>query len=228
MSPATARTRLGGPGTELDAWERAYLRFETPSQEQRKFTRRLRAVGAERWRRDALVLDLFSGRGGGATALRRVGFSRVLSVDLSPRLLRGREDLSDCSVADCRQLPIAGGSVDVAIVQGGLHHLARLPDDLSAVLEEVARVLRPDGVFVAIEPWRTPFLDFVHWLCFVPLVRKLSPKLDALATMIDLERRTYEAWLGSARAILEILDRHFVRRRLQIRMGKVQYVGVVR
>jgi SAM-dependent methyltransferase len=228
MTTATAHTRPEGPPADPDAWEHAYLRFETPAEEQRKFTRRLRAVGADGWRRDALILDMFSGRGGGAAALRGLGFSRIVSADLSPRLLHGRADASACSVADCRQLPIASDSVDVAIVQGGLHHLMRLPQDLSAVAEEVVRVLKPEGVFVAVEPWRTPFLDFVHWLCFVPLARRMHSKIDALATMIELERTTYDAWLASGHEIFGALDRHFVCRRKRIRLGKLHYVGVAR
>jgi SAM-dependent methyltransferase len=228
MSSAVVRARPDGWRTEMDAWERAYLRFETPAQEQRKFMRRLRAAGAEGWDRDAIILDLFSGRGGSAAALRRMGFARVLSADLSPRLLRGRADASHCSVADCRRLPFASGSVDVAIVQGGLHHLSRLPEDLSAVAEEVVRVLRPGGVFVVVEPWPTPFLHVVHWLCRVPLARKLYPKLDALATMIELERRTYEGWLATSQEILGTLERYFVSRRRRTGLGKLHYVGVAR
>jgi SAM-dependent methyltransferase len=213
---------------DSDAWEQAYLRFETPAEERRKFTRRLRAAGAPKWRRDALVLDLFSGRGGGAQALRDLGFHHVIRLDLSSRLLRAHGPALDCSVADCRELPIAGRSVDIAIVHGGLHHLPRIPDDLSVALREVARVLTPEGLFMAVEPWRTPFLDLVHWLCTKPIARQAYSKIDALATMIELERSTYDAWLENAREILAVFDRHFVRRRLRIRLGKVHYVGVRR
>jgi SAM-dependent methyltransferase len=228
VSDATVRTTPEGRQDVSDAWERAYLRFETPAEEQRKFTQRLRAAGADAWRRDALILDLFSGRGGGAQALRGLGFSHVLGLDLSSRLLLARGNAADCSVADCRELPIASRSIDIAIVHGGLHHLARLPDDLSSTLREVARVLRPEGIFMAVEPWRTPFLDLVHWLCARPIARHAYSKIDALATMIELERATYEAWLESAEEILAVFDRHFVRRQLRIRLGKLHYVGVPR
>lgn len=207
------------------SWEKAYLRFETPAEEERKFTRRLRAAGAEAWPRDALILDLFSGRGGGALALRRLGFSRVMSIDISSELLRGRLDASHCSVADCRNLPIARRSVDIAIVQGGLHHLPRMPDDLSVALSEVVRVLRPGGVFVAVEPWRTPFLTIVHRICEWPLARRAYGKINALATMIELERPTYEQWLARGAEILALIDRHFTRRQMRIRFGKLHYVG---
>jgi SAM-dependent methyltransferase len=212
----------------LDAWERAYLRFETPAQEQRKFIRRLIAAGADSWPRSALILDLFSGRGGNVQALWRMGFRNVVAIDLSLGLLQTWEDSSDRSVADCRSLPIATASVDVAIVHGGLHHLLRIPDDLAISLREVARVMRPRGIFVAVEPWRTPFLDVIHWLCSRPFARTAFSKIDALATMIALERRTYGTWLARPEEILAVFDRHFARRRVRIGFGKLQYVGVVR
>ena len=41
------------------------------------------------------------------------------------------------------------------IVQGGLHHLKTLPDDLQQTFSEAARVLRDNGTFVVVEPWLT-------------------------------------------------------------------------
>jgi SAM-dependent methyltransferase len=225
MSEVTSAT---ASDVATDAWEAAYLRFETPDQEERKFVRRLMAAGAETWDREALIIDLFCGRGGGGRALRRLGFSRVLGFDLSPRLLRARGDRSDRAVADCRALPVASASADVAIVQGGLHHLPTIPEDLSAVLQEVARALRPRGLLVVVEPWSTPFLHLVHWICRIPLARGALHKLDALATMIDHERSTYEAWLGKGPLILAELNRHFECTRLRMRLGKLQYVGTLR
>ena len=214
--------------TRLDEWERAYLRFETRAAERRKFKWRLRRAGASAWRRDAAILDMFSGRGGGGDALREMGFSRVVGVDLSSRLLREQQGSPDRIVADCRQLPVASRSIDVAIVQGGLHHLPRVPDDLTSTLLEVSRVLKPGGVFVAVEPWRTPFLDVAHWVCDRSVARAISPKVDALATMIEHERTTYESWLANATGILSVLDRNFRRTQMRVGFGKLLYCGVPR
>jgi SAM-dependent methyltransferase len=211
-----------------EAWEQAYLRFETPAEERRKFTRRLRQAGADGWSRDALVLDLFSGRGGGADALREMGFARVIELDLSARLLGAHERSSERAVADCRRIPVASRSIDIAIVQGGLHHLPELDEDLPTTLREIARALKPGGLFMAVEPWRTPFLDFAHWLCARRVARTLSSKIDALATMIEHERTTYEAWLGNAAQILRVLDELFTRRRMHIAFGKLLYLGTPR
>jgi SAM-dependent methyltransferase len=213
---------------EATAWEQAYLRFETPEEEQRKFIRRLRAAGADEWPRDSLILDLFSGRGGGARALRGLGFSRIVSLDLSPALLRGRSDTSQCLVADCRTLPIGTHAADLVIVQGGLHHLPRIPGDLVSVLREVVRVLKPTGTFLAVEPWSTPFLAVVHRVCTWRIARRLSGKIDALATMIELERPTYEQWLSRGPEVMESLDRFLSPRRSRVALGKLHYVGVPR
>jgi ubiquinone/menaquinone biosynthesis C-methylase UbiE len=128
-------------------------------------------------------------------------------------------------VADCRVLPVARGSADIAVVQGGLHHLSSLPRDLSAVLSEVSRALRPSGLFVVVEPWSTPFLWFVHALCRIPLVRGALPKLDALATMIEHERETYERWLRNGRVVMTELTRYFEPQQVHTRWGKLHFVG---
>jgi SAM-dependent methyltransferase len=211
-----------------DPWEAAYLRFETPDQEERKFLRRLRAAGATGWNKSSLILDLFCGRGGGTRALHALGFRRVVGFDLSLRLLRARRHSSECAVADCRALPVGGLQADVVVVQGGLHHLPRLPEDLAIVLDEVARALRPGGLLVVVEPWLTPFLSMVHWVSERHLARRLWGKLDALATMIEHERDTYEAWLHSGPIVLSELDKRFERRQVRMRFGKVLYAGTVR
>lgn len=205
-------------------WERAYLRFETPDEEEGKFVRRFLSLGAVTWDREALILDLFCGRGGATRALRRLGFRRLVGFDLSAKVQSANTN-ADRSIADCRALPVASHCADIAIVQGGLHHLPVLATDLPATLTEIARVLRPGGLFVVVEPWRTPFLDVIHWACKIPMVRKILPRIDALGTMIDHERNIYDAWLENARAILAELDRHFECNLMRTRYGKLHYVG---
>ena len=154
-----------------DPWEAAYLRFETPEQEIRKFVSRLGKLGAAKWPRDAEIVELFCGRGNGLTALERLGFTHIEGVDLSPRLIAQYRGPAKCFVGDCRQLPFADRSKDVLIVQGGLHHLPTLPDDLENTFSEMQRVLRKGGRVLFVEPWLTPFLKFVHAVSENPLAR---------------------------------------------------------
>jgi ubiquinone/menaquinone biosynthesis C-methylase UbiE len=208
-----------------DPWEAAYLRFETPEQEIHKFVTRLRKLGAAQWPRDAEIVELFCGRGNGLTALERLGFTHFEGVDLSPRLIAQYRGSAKCFVADCRQLPFADRSKDVLIVQGGLHHLPALPEDLEKTFSEMQRVLRKDGRVVFVEPWLTPFLRFVHAMSENPLARRLSNKMDALATMIQFERRTYEQWLTQPELIRNLAHVHFTPVHESFEWGKWNFVG---
>jgi SAM-dependent methyltransferase len=210
---------------DLDPWEAAYARFETPAQEIRKFTRRLTKLGVASWPSTAEIVELFCGRGNGLHALSRFGFTGLAGVDLSTSLVSQYEGPAKLYVCDCRRLPFSTESKDIVIVQGGLHHLKNLPDDLEQTLSEAARVLRDNGLFVAIEPWPTPFLTFVHGLCQSQIVRRMVPKIDALATMIDYEWETYNQWLAQPHAIMRRFEYFFSTDWYSIRWGKCTYVG---
>ncbi len=210
---------------EISLWEAAYLRFETSEQEIRKFRRRLIKLGAKNWSREAAVVELFCGRGNGLQALAQLGFRQLEGIDLSPRLVAEYSGSAGCFVGDCTQMPFADHSKDILIVQGGLHHLTTLPNDLDQVLSEARRVLRRNGRLVAVEPWLTLFLRFVHALCEQGQCRRLSNKLDALATMIQYERRTYEQWLGASDLVMALFRMHFEVEHVSIGWGKFSFVG---
>jgi ubiquinone/menaquinone biosynthesis C-methylase UbiE len=213
------------PSDEVGLWEAAYLRFETPRQEIRKFKQRLIKLGAERWPLEANVVELFCGRGNGLAALAELGFRHIEGIDLSPRLVAQYKGDGVCYVGDCRRLPFADSSKDLLIVQGGLHHLTNLPGDLDEVLAEVRRVLRQGGRFVAVEPWLTPFLRFVHAISRQAICRRISNKVDAFAAMFQYERQTYERWLGVPDMILPLFNKYFDPEHLSIAWGKLAYVG---
>jgi len=208
-----------------DPWEAAYTRFETPEQEIRKFIGRLRALGAEKWPRESQIVELFCGRGNGLHALFRLGFEKIEGVDLSPRLAALYQGPAKCYVCDCRRLPFADRSKDVLIVQGGLHHLPTLPGSLEETLVEMRRVLRRDGRLVVVEPWSTPFLTFVHAVSEIPLARRMWGKLDALATMTEYERPTYERWLGSPKLVSGVMRANFRPLYETFGWGKWKFVG---
>jgi ubiquinone/menaquinone biosynthesis C-methylase UbiE len=209
-------------------WEAAYARFETPAQEERKFLGRLRRLGVADWSRDLHVVDIFCGRGGGLRAWTTLGFQRLEGVDLSESLLLQYSGDAQLYVGDCRRMELPDASRDVVCVQGGLHHLPTVPADLDAVIGEVHRVLRPGGRFVIVEPWLTPFLRFVHALCRRPLMRRVSPKLDALACMISREERTYLQWLSMPEVVRAALGRGFETQHEECRLGKLMWVGLRR
>jgi hypothetical protein len=79
-----------------------------------------------------------------------------------------------------------------------------------------------------VEPWLTTFLKFVHAVCKNRVARRVSPKLDALATMIDNERATYEQWLNQPAVILQMAHKHFSPAHESFEWGKWNFVGTRR
>src|SRR5437762_12555511 len=73
---SAAQTQMSDSHNESEAqaaltpnpWEAAYLRFETPEEEIRKFIGRLNRLGARQWPSDAEIVELFCGRGNGLVA----------------------------------------------------------------------------------------------------------------------------------------------------------------
>jgi ubiquinone/menaquinone biosynthesis C-methylase UbiE len=206
-------------------WEAAYERFETPQQEIDKFVRRLRRFGFDRLPKDSRIAEIFCGRGNGLVALEQMGFSSLEGVDLSDTLLRKYRGPATLHLADCLNLPLQSECYDIVIVQGGLHHLPRLPGDLEQVIAHVRRILKPQGTFYVVEPWSTPFLTMVHFIVEQGWVRRIYAKGDALAEMTDHERVTYEQWLGQPASILNAFDKEFETKVIRTRWGKLMYEG---
>ena len=209
-------------------WESAYRRFETPEEETRKFIRRLLELGARDWPRDASIVELFCGHGNGLHALTRLGFTRLEGVDLSAGLLAEYTGPAKCYVSDCRSLPFPNRSRNIAVINGGLHHLPKLPEDLERTLSEVHRVLREEGQLAIVEPWLTPFLTLVHQVCNVAIARRLSRKIEVLATMIELEQPVYGCWLAQPKEILTAFNKFFEPQKCKASWGKLLFVGKAR
>jgi ubiquinone/menaquinone biosynthesis C-methylase UbiE len=122
-------------------------------------------------------------------------------------------------------LPFAKSSKDIVIVQGGLHHLITLPEDLDQTLSETHRVLRDNGLIVIVEPWLTPFLTFVHAVCRSRIAQRIFPKIEALATMISHEQQTYYQWLDQPQTIVRRVEQFFSPVRCSVKWGKYMFVG---
>jgi SAM-dependent methyltransferase len=206
-------------------WENAYEKFESPEEERSKFRRRFRQLGLDKLDRNLRVVDLFCGRGNGLRALQEMGFQNLTGVDLSPSLLDQAPPDVNRIVADCTALQFDPGSVDVILVQGGLHHLPDLSTNLPRCLDEVSRSLAPNGVFCAVEPWDTFFLRSVHWASANRFLRARIEKFDAFATMVEEEQATYFVWLSSAAFVRSEVERQFKPKLNRFSWGKWIFVG---
>jgi ubiquinone/menaquinone biosynthesis C-methylase UbiE len=73
----------------------------------------------------------------------------VVGADISPAMLRyATTTAAPVIVADARRLPFADESFDIVVCRGGLHEIPQV----SLAFAEIARVLRPAGTLLVLEP----------------------------------------------------------------------------
>ena len=60
------------------------------------------------------------------------------------------------------------------------------------------------------------------------MARRMVPKIDAFATMVDLEGEIYAQWLRQPEAILRLFNQFFCDEFCSVRWGKCHYVGCKR
>jgi SAM-dependent methyltransferase len=101
-----------------------------------------------------MIRELAPGRtleiGAGIGAFRRYYKGSLVSTDI----LAVPDIETRC---DAQRLPFREGSFDNILGVDFIHHLERP----QAFLDEAARVLRPGGRVVAVEPYLSPFADFI-------------------------------------------------------------------
>lgn len=154
------------------------------------------------------VLDVATGTGDLAFAIREAGASKVVGVDFSREMIlsartkaRRKGDRSTFLIADALHLPFANGTFDACTVSFGLRNMV----DYDAALREMTRVLRPGGLFICLEmtPFQRPILGplfRVYVERVVPVVggvlsgnlsayRYLPRSVEAFPTAHDLAER---------------------------------------
>ena len=115
---------------------------------------------ASRWAEGKRVLDVACGEGYGSALLARRA-AHVTGVDVSPQAIdhakRAYADRANLEFvcASCTTLPLADASVDVAITFETIEHIA----EQDQFLDELARVLKPDGVLVLSCPNKLEYSD---------------------------------------------------------------------
>ncbi|NJK64162.1 MAG: class I SAM-dependent methyltransferase [Synechococcaceae cyanobacterium SM2_3_1] len=116
------------------------------------------------------VLDLCCGRGEATQYLAQYS-QQVTGLDASPKALAvARKAVPNATFVEgwAQDLPFANASFDLVHSSLALHELT--PEVLDQTLREVHRVLKPEGIFTALDfhrptqPWLWPGLSVFFWL----------------------------------------------------------------
>jgi len=117
------------------------------------------------------LLDLGAGAGVVPQLRFRGVARRVCGVDPDPRVLEN-PNLDDAKVGDAENIPFPDESFDIVISTNVLEHL---PDPAKAFLE-VARVLKPGGIFLVKTPNWWNYMPPLAMITPVSLHDRLNPK----------------------------------------------------
>jgi protein-L-isoaspartate O-methyltransferase len=105
------------------------------------------------------VLDVASGEGYGSNLLAQVAAS-VMGVDISAEVIEHAQETYqrpnlEFRVGDCTQLPVDSSSIDVVVSFETIEH----HDQHEAMLAEISRVLKPDGMLIISSPNKQTYSD---------------------------------------------------------------------
>ena len=170
----------------------------------RKTEATLRFLPEEMKAAGARGLDLGCGQGWYASELARMGY-RMNGCDLSEKQIEharsfaAKEGVSvDFTVADASRLPYGDESFDFAYAVNMVHHLTVL-ETREQVFREVARVLKPGGVFIPHEiNAENPLFRFYMGYVF-PLIRDIDEGTELWVWPSRLPKVPGCHWVGGCR-----------------------------
>lgn len=166
----------------------------------------------------AHALDVATGTGDLAFAIRKAGVPEVTGLDFAPEMIAKAEEKSakqpsgvEFLVGDAMALPFADATFDACTISFGLRNLP----DYEAGIREMTRVLKPGGKFVCLEmtPFRRPFVGPLFRFYFervVPIIggllsgdlkayRYLPRSVKAFPSADELADICRDAGLGDVR-----------------------------
>lgn len=161
------------------------------------------------------ALDIGCGTAGVTIELAHRGL-HVTGLDHSPAMLAlaeqkleqaGLADRVQLLTGDVRKLPFDDASFDTITCQGVLHHLPTA----DGAIEEIARVLRPQGVFFLSEPCEGSTPTHEIWQGAPHALRRLRALRNVgkpVAPPPPLDIPDHEEGPMDAVALLELLERH--------------------
>ena len=168
------------------------------------------AIAAMAHRAPGRILDIGCGTGDYTERVQRELGAEVVALDLSPRMVElARARGLDARVGDIQSLPFADAEFDCVLANRVLYHLP----DLDRGLAEISRVLRPDGVLVAVTYSRRHLHEIYHLIGRFPYPSSFSAENGQAVMEHHFDRIERRDVTGAARfanpdAVVALVDAH--------------------
>lgn len=123
------------------------------------------------------IIDLASGTGDMAMEFLRLNPQKIYSFDISSKMLEvQRKKIPDkrvnIEIADSENIPVESGIIDIVSIAFGIRNF----ENIEKSLNEIYRVLRPDGMLIVLEMFslekKNTFFEF-YFTRIMPLIGKL-------------------------------------------------------
>lgn len=137
----TLRQTVYATDEQLNTRYAIHEKYSVPNTDFRRWV-----IDRVRWHGDEQVLDLGCGPGRYAEALHdRAANTRYFGLDFSGGMLARHPDPAHVTQADAQLLPFADNTFDVVMANHMLYHVPNIEQSI----EEIRRVLRPEGTLIA-------------------------------------------------------------------------------
>ena len=125
--------------------------------------------------RSEVLLDLASGTGDMAIELMKLKPAKLYSFDISPKMLDiQRAKINDSNVtievAESENMPVGSGTVDIVSIAFGVRNF----ESLEKSLDEIYRVLKPDGLLIVLEMFNLEKKNYLFGFYFTRIMPVLG------------------------------------------------------
>lgn len=203
---------------DMKNWDTEFPELDSIDFSSKKNLRRLlRAQFFTKTHKDDLILDLFSGRCDTSYGLKN-SRPKIINGDFSFNLLNINKQVKNKTQLNALQLPFKDGQLSAVIIQGGLHHLESF-DQVTICLNEVKRIVKPNGYVFISEPGNTILLKLWLFCIMGTNLWKLTPYSRKWHFLYRAEERTHSSYLANVKKLIDYLDNNWI-----IEMHKVGLV----
>jgi SAM-dependent methyltransferase len=200
-----------------EAWREGYLegRRNLLRDNRSEYLRRLELMGILALPSNAGILDFGSGDGNLLRLLDELGYDGVKGLEPDPAIVARSACADRVVIGGGPELPFADESFDAVVSNAVVHHLPDL-ETIAATVRDIARVLKPGGLFAWVEPADTLSRTLLTAVLMSPL-SGLTEFSRQKRLMVEGEQQTLRAWLAIER---EFADRFVVPAGFSIRFLK--------